>query len=147
MMELNYTRLLLAALAGLVASFAVGGLLMVLVPALLNEAHKHPTVFRPKEEMMKVMPVGMGATFIAILVAAVMFAQMNPAMHPAGASLRDGAIFGVLLGAFVVFGFVLHNYANLNIGMKLAMLQSAAYFVQWVAVGVVISVIYKAATP
>ena len=140
---MNFARLLLAALGALVASFATGGLLMVLVPALLDEAHKHPTVFRPKEEMMKVMPIGMGATFIAILIAAVMFAMM----HPAGASLRDGAIFGVLLGAFVVFGFVLHNYANLNIGMKLAMLQAVAYFVQWVAVGIVIGLIYRPATP
>jgi hypothetical protein len=140
---MNYTRLALAAIGGLVASFAVGGLLMVLVPALLDEAHKHPTVFRPKEEMMKVMPIGMGATFIAILIAAVIFAMM----HPAGATLRDGAIFGGLLGAFVVFGFVLHNYANLNISGKLAGLQSAAYFAQWVAVGIVISLIYKPATP
>lgn len=140
---MNYTRLILAALGSLVASFGVGGLLMVLVPALLNEAHKHPSVFRPKDEMMKVMPIGMGATFIAILIAAVMFAMM----HPAGASVRDGVIFGVLLGAFVVFGFVLHNYANLNIGIKLAMLQAVAYFAQWVAVGVVISLIYKPTTP
>lgn len=139
---MNYTRLILAALGGLVASFAVGGLLMVLVPALLKEGHKYPAVFRPKDEMMKVMPIGMGATFIAVLIAAVMFTMM----HPAGAGVRDGAIFGVLLGAFVVFGFVLHNYANLNIGLKLALMQAVAYFVQWVVVGIVISLIYKSPT-
>src|SRR4051812_40861884 len=129
---MNIPRLLLAALGGTVASFAVGGLMFWLVPALVQEAHKYPAVFRPKEEMMKVMPVGMGSTFLAILIASVVFALM----HAAGANATDGVIFGVLMGAFVVFGFVLHNYANFAIGLKLALWQAAAYFVQWVVVGV-----------
>ena len=140
---MNYISLLLAALGGTVASFVVGGLIFWLVPALVEEAHKHPAVFRPKEEMMKVMPVGMGSTFIATLIAAVFFALV----HPGGANVREGAIFGVLLGLFVVFGFVLHNYANLNISLRLALGQAAAYFVQWVAVGTVIGLIYKAPAP
>jgi hypothetical protein len=43
---------------------------------------------------------------------------------------------------------VLHNYVNLNIGLKLALMQAAAYFVQWTIVGIVIGLIYKPlATP
>lgn len=140
---MNYISLLLAALGGTVASFVVGGLIFWLVPALVEEAHKHPAVFRPKEEMMKVMPVGMGSTFIAILVAAVIFALM----HHGRSGALAGAHFGILIGLFVVFGFVLHNYANLNISLKLALGQAAAYFVQWVAVGTVIGLIYKAPAP
>ncbi|HYL93189.1 MAG TPA: hypothetical protein VEW69_08525, partial [Alphaproteobacteria bacterium] len=64
---MNYLSLLLAALGGTVASFAFGFLVFWLVPALINESHKYPAVFRPKEEMMTVMPIGLGATFIAIL--------------------------------------------------------------------------------
>ena len=136
---MNYLSLGLAALGGTVASFGVGGLLFWLVPGLINEAHKYPAVFRPKEEMMKVMPVGLVATFLSILVAAIIFART----YQGGSGTAEGARFGVLLGLFVVCAFVLHNYVNLNIGLKLALGQAVAYFVQWTIVGLVIGLIYK----
>jgi hypothetical protein len=141
---MNYSRLALAALGGLVASFAVGFLIFWLVPALVKEGHKYPGVFRPKEQMMTVMPIGMVASFIAILVVTIIFAMI----HQGGSGIAEGARFGVLIGIFVVCGFVLHNYVNLNIGLKLALGQAAAYFVQWTIVGIVIALIYKpVATP
>ena len=141
---MNYSRLGLAALGGLVASFAVGFLVMWLVPALLEESHKYPAVFRRKEEMMKVMPVGLVSSFLAILVAAIIFAMI----HQGGSGITEGVRFGVLIGIFAVCAFVLHNYVNLNIGLKLALGQAVAYFVQWTIVGIVIGLIYKPlATP
>ena len=141
---MNYSRLGLAALGGTVASFAFGFLVFWLVPALLKEGHKYPAVFRPKEEMMTVMPIGLVATFISILVVAIIFAMT----HHCGSGITEGARFGVLIGIFVVCAFVLHNYVNLNIGLKLALGQAAAYFVQWTIVGIVIGLIYKPlATP
>jgi hypothetical protein len=42
----------------------------------------------------------------------------------------------------------MHNYGNLNIGLKLALMQAVAYFVQWTVVGIIIGLIYKPlATP
>ncbi len=141
---MHYSSLALAALGGTVASFAFGFLVFWLLPGLIKEGHKYPAVFRPKEEMMKVMPVGFGATFLSILVAAMIFA-MN---HQGGSGAAEGARFGVLIGLFVVCAFVLHNYVNLNIGLKLALMQAAAYFVQWTIIGIVIGLIYKPlATP
>ena len=136
---MNYASLGLAALGGTVASFAFGFLVFWLVPGLIKEGHKYPAVFRPKEEMMKVMPVGFVATFLSILVVAIIFA-MN---HQGGSSITGGARFGVLIGIFVVCAFVLHNYVNLNIGLKLALGQAAVYFVQWTIIGIVIGLIYK----
>lgn len=104
---------------------------------------KYPTVFRPKEEMMTVMPIGIVATFIAILVVAIIFAMT----HHDGSGTTESARFGVLIGIFAVCN-VLHNYVNLNIGLKLALGQVAAYFVQWTIIGIVINLIYKPlATP
>jgi hypothetical protein len=141
---MNYSRLGLAALGGMVASFAFGFLVLWLVPALIEEGHKYPAVFRPKEEMMTVMPIGLVATFISILVVAIIFAMI----HQGGSGLMEGARFGVLIGIFVVCASVLHNYVNLNIGLKLALGQAAAYFVQWTIIGIVIGLIYKPlATP
>jgi len=136
---MNYSRLGLAALGGLVASFAFGFLVLFLAPALFEEGHKYPAVFRPEEEMMAVMPIGLVATFIAILVAAIIFAMINRN----GSSAAKGLRFGVLIGIFVVCAFVLHNYVNLNIGLRLALGQAVAYFLQWTIIGIVIGLIYK----
>ena len=136
---MNYSRLALAALGGTVASFVFGSLVFWLVPALINEAHKYPAVFRPKEEMMAVMPIGLGATFISILVAAIIFSML----HQSSSAVMNGARFGVLAGTFVVCAFVLHNYVNLNIGLKLALGQAVTHFLQWTIVGTVIGLIYK----
>jgi hypothetical protein len=136
---MNYSRLVLAALGGMVASFAFGFLMLWLVPAVIEEGHKYPAVFRSEEEMMTVMPVGIVAGFIAILVAAIIFAMIRRR----GSGVVEGARFGVLLGVFVVCAFVLHNYVNLNIGLKLVLGQAAAYFLQWTIVGIVIGLIYK----
>jgi hypothetical protein len=141
---MNYLSLGLAALGGTVASFAFGFLTLWLVPGLFDEAHKYPAVFRPKDEMMKVMPIGLASSFLSILVAAIIFATI----HQGGSGATEGARFGALIGMFVVFAFVLHNYVNLNIGLKLALGQAVAYFVQWTIVGIVIGLIYKPlATP
>ena len=140
---MNYSRLGLAALGGTVAHFAFGFLVLWLVPVLINESRKHPAVFRTQEEMKTVMPIGIVAIFISILVAAIIFAMI----HQGGAGIAEGARFGVLIGIFAVCN-VLHNYMNLNIGLKLALGQAAAYFVQWTIIGIVISLIYKPlATP
>jgi hypothetical protein len=135
---MNYPRLVLAALGGTVTSFAVGFLVLWLVPALFEEGHKYPAVFRPKEEMMSVMPIGVIATFVAILVVAIIFAMT----HHGGAGIAEGVRLGILIGSFAVCN-VLHNYVNLNIGLKLALGQAAAYFVQWTITVIVVSLIYK----
>jgi hypothetical protein len=89
--------------------------------------------------MKAVMPIGIAATFMAMLAAAVIFAMM----HQGGLGIVQGARFGVLIGTFVVCASVLHNYVNLNIGLKLALGQAAAYFIQWTIAGIVIGLIYK----
>ena len=73
---------------------------------------------------MSVMPIGMVATLIAILVVAILFAMLPPG----GSGLAQGARLGVLIGIFAVCAFVLHNYVNLNIGIKLVLEQAVAYF-------------------
>ena len=135
---MNYSRLALAALGGTVASFAVGFLVMWLVPALFEEVQKYPAVYRPKEEMMSVMPFGFLASVIAVVVVTIIFALS----YHGGSGVTEGARLGILVGIFAVCN-VLHNYVNLNIGPKLALGQAAAYFVQWTITGIVIGLIYK----
>jgi hypothetical protein len=139
---MNYSRLALAALGGTVASFAVGFLVMWLVPALFEEVQKYPAVYRPKEQMMSVMPFGFFAAFIAVVVVTIIFALS----YQGGSGTTEGARLGILIGILAVCN-VLHNYVNLNIGLKLALGQAAAYFVQWTITGIVIGLIYKPLAP
>ncbi|MGA7343506.1 MAG: hypothetical protein WBE72_04505 [Terracidiphilus sp.] len=137
---MNLTRILLAAAGGFAAYFILGFVMMA-GPSARSEFLKYPSVYRPVEAMKSVMPIGMAAMFVAILSLAALYAWLNPA----GSGLAAGARFGALIGVFSIGSFVVHNYVNLNIGWKLTLEQSIAYFVEWVAVGITFGLIYRPA--
>jgi hypothetical protein len=58
---------------------------------------------------------------------------------------RYGTGFGALIGVFSVCAFVIHNYVNLNIGLKLTLEQAPAYLVEWIVTGIAIGLIYRPA--
>ena len=136
---MNFTRIAFAALGGFAAYFALGGLAFTLLPSLRNEFLKYPAVYRSQEGMKRVMPGGMAAMFLAVLALAVMYAML----YKGGSGLVEGARFGALVGVFSVCAFVVHNYVNLNIGLKLTLQQSMAYFLEWFVTCIVIGVIYR----
>jgi hypothetical protein len=138
---MNTMRVVLAALGAFVAYFVAGGVMFVAMPWMKTEFMKYPAVYRPSEGQMKQMPVAMAATLVAIAVLAVLYAMI----YHVGSGVAEGARFGALIGVFAIGTFTVHNYANLNIGWKLTVQQSLAYFVQWVVVGTVIGWIYRAA--
>jgi uncharacterized membrane protein len=139
---MNYSRIALAALGATIAYFVLGGILFAGLPSLRKEFMKYPAVYRTQDDMKRVMPVGMISIVVAILVVVVLYAMA----YPAGGGVLDGARFGALIGVFAVCGFALHNYMNLNIGIKLTVGQAFAYFLQWLVVGIAVSLIYAPAT-
>lgn len=88
------------------------------------------------------MPAGMAAMFIAMIVLAVMYAML----YDGGSGVAEGARFGVMIGVFAICALVVHNYVNLNIGLKLTLQQSVAYFAEWVITGIMIGLIYRPLT-
>ena len=138
---MNWMRVVLAALGAFVAYFAAGGLMFVTMPWMKKEFEKYPAVYRSHESIMSVMPAGMAAMFVSIAALAVIYAMG----YQRGAGVMEGARFGALIGVFAMGAFTVHNFVNLNIGWKLTMQQSVAYFVEWVVVGVVIGLIYRPA--
>lgn len=136
---MNLTRLALTALAAYVSYFVVGGIAFAAFPAMKAEFEKHAVIFRPKEAMNSVMPIGMLGTLLAVVTAAAIFARI----HPSGAPLLSGLKFGVALAAFVLGSFVLHNHMLLNVSPRLTTLMAVAYSAEWVVVGVAISAVYR----
>jgi hypothetical protein len=137
---MNYSRVALAGLGATVAYFALGFLLFALIP-LDNEIRQFPAVYRTPESMAQVAPVGMVALLLAMMALAALYALA----YREGSPVVQGVRFGFLVGVFAAGSFVLHNYVSLNIGLRLALLQAIAYFVQWVGSGVVIALIYRPA--
>jgi hypothetical protein len=135
----NYARVALASLGAMVAYFVYGFAMFAAWPTMKTEFMKYPNVYRPKDEMMKVMPYGMAAILVAIVVVTILYAKISAV----GGGIVSGLYLGALIGLFSVCTFAIHNYINLNIGLKLTIYQSIVYFIQWVIVGAAIGLIYK----
>ena len=137
-MNAHLPGIALAALAATVAVLVVGGILFSALPVLKNEFQKYPALFRPRDQMMKVMPLAVISMYVAIFAATFIYAM---GFHE-GAGMIIGAHLGLMLGIFVVCVFVLHNHVNLNIGTRLTVYQAIAYFIEWFVAGIVISLVY-----
>lgn len=135
---MNYSRIALAGLGATVVYFAIGFLLFALLP-LADEVRQFAAVYRTPESMKRVAPVGMVALLLSMMALAALYALA----FRDRSSVAQGVRFGFLVGVFAAGSFVLHNYVSLNIGLRLALLQAVAYFVQWVGSGVVIALIYR----
>jgi hypothetical protein len=144
---MNFTRIALAAVSGFVAYFILGGLVFGLFPWLRNEFLKYPAIYRSQDAMKSVMPGGMAAMFVGIAMLAVLYAMLYRGRTGLAEGARSGAIFGVLIGVFAICAFVVHNYVNLQIGLKLTAQQAVAYFVEWVVTCMVIGLIYRPVAP
>jgi hypothetical protein len=140
---MNFARIALASLGGFVAYFFVGGLLFVTMPFLKTEFLKYPAVYRDHDGQISHMPAGMAAMFVSIATLAVLYAMLYPGGLSIGQGTRLGAEFGTLIGIFAIGAFTMHNWVNLQIGLKIALEQSVAYFCEWLVVGIVIGLIYR----
>jgi hypothetical protein len=139
---MNFLRVVLAAVGAFIAYFLLGGLAFALLP-LRAEFLKYPAVYRSQQGQMSHMPAGMAAMFLSILALAVIYAMLYQGGASLAEGVRTGALFGALIGVYSVGSFVVHNYVNLNIGLKLTLEQAAAYFAEWTVAGLVIGVIYR----
>lgn len=137
---MNFSRVALAGFCAFVAYFVIGGLSFTLLP-IRTEFMKYPAVYRSQDGIKSVMPAGMVAMFVAMVVLAVIYSML----YRGGSGLVEGARFGVLIAIFSLCAFVIHNYVNLNIGLKLTLQQAVAYSVEWIVVGVVIGLVYRPA--
>lgn len=135
---MHVTQVLLATLGATVVYFVLGGLFFT-SPVLRNEFLKYPAVYRSQQEIRKVWPIGIAGMVLSMLVLAILYSLIPHPLSPFWAGLH----YGMLIGLYAVGSFVLHNHVNLNIGIKLTLQQAVAYFIEWLAVGIVIAEIIR----
>jgi hypothetical protein len=138
---MNYLRIGIASVAAFIAYMGAGALMFILLPQIKQEFAKYPAVYRDHEGQIRHLPVGMAAIFIAIVALALLYARL----YRGGPGLTEGAVFGLLIGVFVLGAFAVHNYVNLNIGATLTTYSAIAYLIEWTIVGVVIGLVYRSA--
>jgi hypothetical protein len=135
---MNPPSIALAALGATVVYFILGGLFFAASPLKL-EFMQYPAVYRSQADMKSVWPIGIVGMVLSMVALAILYAMLYHGQPP----LELGVRFGLLVGAYSVGSFVLHNHVNLNIGLRLTIGQAIAYWVQWTIVGVVIAEIYR----
>lgn len=134
---MHTNSLFIASLIGFAAYFIAGGL-MSAIPALRNVFLQYPSIYRPQAEMKRVMPLGMLAIFVSIVV----FVYLYAVVVGNESNMRTGACFGFLIGIFAVCAFVMHNHVNLRIGWKLTLTQAVMYLLLWTITGTAIGCLY-----
>ena len=134
---MNVTRLFLSSVAAFVAYFVYGAVVTGIF--LKKDYMPYIGVYRPDEQIMKLFPLGMLTTLLAILLLCIIYTQTLGV----SAGWVAGTRFGALVGTFMVFAHVAHNFVNLSIGPKLAIEMAIAELLQWTIVGLVIGAIYR----
>ena len=124
------SRLWLAAAAATVAYFAMGFAIFGLLPFVRAEFAAHPGVFRTPDVTARLMPLGLAAMFLAIAALAWLYAKLRGSV--------SGVRFGMLIGVFAAGAFTIHHYVDLNIGWRLAAIQTVAYLLEWIVVGAIL---------
>jgi hypothetical protein len=132
---MNYLRIVIAAICATIVYFLYGwGVYGVLIAAEYTPFD----IYRSAADVMPYMPLGMAATFLAMLVLSLIYAKGYE-----GRGILEGARFGFLVSLFVVAAFVVHDFVILKIGARLAVAQALASIPEWTLVGVVIGLVYR----
>ncbi|HXB81864.1 MAG TPA: hypothetical protein VNU22_00750 [Candidatus Acidoferrum sp.] len=133
---MNYTRIVLCAIAATVAYYLFGSIGRALFASYYSQ---YGAVFRPREMIVGYMPLGFAGTFIAALALAMIYA----AAHRGKSGALEGLRFGALIGVFIIGAGVAHDFVILNVGLNLALVEASGQFFGWLLAGIVIGLIYR----
>lgn len=137
---MNYTRLVLAALAATVVDAIYG--VVVYGMLLTHEFARFPAVYRPPTAP----PVYLATMFVGIFVS-MLFATAiySKGYEGRGSGAAEGVRFGLMAGLFVATYLSSVNYGTLNIGRRLTGLAWVAGVIEFVLLGAAIGSVYRPA--
>ena len=138
---MNYSRVLLAAIAALVTFFAWGFLTEGWL--IRKDFAASAALYRSSDMQMKYMPFGMAATLVALLAAALLYASWCGGTSGAVRGLQ----FGLLMAVFVTCIHPISNLVTMNMNPKLGLEIAASNAIGWVLAGLAIGLVYKPLAP
>jgi hypothetical protein len=138
---MNYPRLVIAAIAALIAFFLWGFLTEGWL--IRKDFAASAALYRKSDMQMRYMPLGMASVFVAMLAAAALYAGW---CGPTSGVVK-GLQFGLLMGVFVACIHPISNLVTMNMDTKLGLEIAVSNAVGWMLAGLVIGVIYKPVMP
>jgi hypothetical protein len=138
---MNYSRLLLAAVAALVVFFAWGFLTEGWL--LRKDFAPSAALYRTSDLQMKYMPFGLASVLVGLLAAVVLYAGWCGGTSGAVKGLQ----FGLIIGVFVACIHPISNLVTMNMGTKLGLEITVSTAIGWVLAGLVIGLVYRPMAP
>jgi hypothetical protein len=133
---MNYTRLVIAAVAATIVDGVYG--FLVWGKVLAGEFGRYPAIYRPGDDI-SAFPL----MFAGILVAMVVVTFIYAKGYEGGSGVAEGFKFGVIMGLFIAAYMSAVNYGTLRIGKMMALTYVAGGFGEWLLVGLAIGLVYK----
>ena len=134
---MNYSRIVLAALAAMLVFFAWGFLTEGWL--IRKDFARSAGLYRTSDLQMKYMPLGMASVLTGLLAAVVIYAGWCGATSTA----MKGLQFGLLVGVFAACIHVLSNMVTMNMDLKLGLEITVSTFFGWVLAGVIIGLVNR----
>jgi hypothetical protein len=138
---MNYSRLLLAAIAALVVFFAWGFLTEGWL--LRKDFAPSAALYRTSDLQMKYMPFGLASVLVGLLAAVVLYAGWCGGTSGAVKGLQ----FGLIIGVFVACIHPISNLVTMNMDTKLGLEITVSTAIGWVLAGLVIGLVYRPMAP
>jgi hypothetical protein len=135
---MNFGRITLAAIAGTICYYVFGA---VSVGLFANVYRPYEGILRPRSAIMGYLPYGLAGTLVAMFIAATIYAWG----YKRGRALQ-GLQFGVLMGLFVLFGCVVHDYVIVNVGINVELVEGLGQLIGWAIAGIAIGLVYRPPT-
>jgi hypothetical protein len=132
---MNFGRVTVAAIAGTIAYYVFGAFGGAFFSNVYRE---YAGIFRPREAIMGYLPYGLAGTLVAMFVASTIYA-----LGYKGGGAGTGLKFGVLLGLFMIFGCVVHDFVIIHVGSDVELVEALGQLVGWSLAGVAIGLIYR----
>jgi hypothetical protein len=137
---MNYGRIVLAALAAWIASIALGYLINDVWLANLYAANAW--AFRHREDISRLLPIGLGAQLVAFFAFTFTYAR---GYEGSGAGMSEGLRFGLIV-ALMIDGFAtVWSYVTEPIALRLGALQMIEHIAEFGVYGAIVGAIYAPA--
>ena len=138
---MNYSRILLAAVAALVVFFGWGFLTEGWL--LRKDFAPSAALYRTSDLQMKYMPFGLASVLVGLLAAVALYAGWCGGTSDA----MKGLQFGLIIGVFVACIHPISNLVTMNMDTKLGLEITVSTAIGWVLAGLVIGLVYKPLAP
>ena len=132
---MNFRSMALASVAGTLIYYAFGAIGGVF---FANVYSHYADVFRPRDAIMGYLPYGFAGTLVAMFIAVAIYAWG----YKRG-GIGVGIRFGALLGFFLIFACVLHDYVIINVGQDVGLVEALGQLAGWALAGAAIGLIYR----